>query len=116
MMLRVVVPLIVNCILIGVIVILAIFVTPSPDSVTWFYIVTLIIIMAMNLANGIYQNSVYGIVADFPDNYINSLVIGNNLCGVFTSVLSILTILSKSPHMQTVLSLKTFQYRLTTLN
>ncbi|EFP04750.1 hypothetical protein CRE_29887 [Caenorhabditis remanei] len=93
MMLRVVIPLIVNCFLIAVIVILAIFVTPSPDTVTWFYVVTLIIIMAMNLANGIYQNSVYGIVADFPDNYINSLIIGNNLCGVFTSVLSILTIL-----------------------
>lgn len=36
----------------------------------WFYIVTLIIIMLMNLANGIYQNSIYGIVADFPDNYV----------------------------------------------
>ena len=26
--------------------------------------------MLMNLANGIYQNSIYGIVADFPDNYV----------------------------------------------
>ncbi|CAB3405991.1 unnamed protein product [Caenorhabditis bovis] len=91
MMLRVVVPLIVNCILIAIIVAMVIFVQPSPDDVTWFYIVTLVIIMLMNLANGIYQNSIYGIIADFPDNYINSIIIGNNLCGVFTSVMSILT-------------------------
>nr|ACI49239.1 hypothetical protein Csp3_JD06.005 [Caenorhabditis angaria] len=93
MMLRVVVPLIINCFLIAALVFLAIFASPDNGDVTWFYVVTLIIIMAMNLANGIYQNSVYGIVADFPDNYINSLIIGNNLCGVFTSVMSILTTL-----------------------
>ncbi|KHJ87862.1 nucleoside transporter [Oesophagostomum dentatum] len=57
----------------------------------WFYIVTLVIIMLMNLCNGIYQNSIYGIVADFPENYPNSLIIGNNLCGIFTSGMSIFT-------------------------
>ncbi|VDP04819.1 unnamed protein product [Heligmosomoides polygyrus] len=45
----------------------------------------------MNLCNGIYQNSIYGIVADFPENYPNSLIIGNNLCGIFTSAMSIFT-------------------------
>ncbi|RCN44239.1 nucleoside transporter [Ancylostoma caninum] len=47
--------------------------------------------MSMNLCNGVYQNSIYGVVADFPDNYPNSLIIGNNLCGIFTSVMSIFT-------------------------
>ncbi|VDM67199.1 unnamed protein product [Strongylus vulgaris] len=31
--------------------------------------------MLMNLCNGVYQNSIYGVVADFPDNYPNSLII-----------------------------------------
>ncbi|KIH46264.1 hypothetical protein ANCDUO_23686 [Ancylostoma duodenale] len=53
--------------------------------------------MLMNLCNGVYQNSIYGVVADFPDNYPNSLIIGNNLCGIFTSVMSIFTTVGMSP-------------------
>ncbi|CAD6199702.1 unnamed protein product [Caenorhabditis auriculariae] len=100
MMLRIVAPLIVNCFLIALIVAFVIFVTPNDNDRGWFYAVTLTIVMLMNLANGIYQNSVYGIVADFPDNYINSLIIGNNLCGVFTSLMSILTTLASPNDVQ----------------
>ncbi|CAI4231839.1 unnamed protein product [Auanema sp. JU1783] len=95
LMIRIVVPLFVNCALVGVIIVFVIFSQPGPngENMQWFYIVTLVIIMLMNLANGIYQSSVYGICADFPDNYINALIIGNNLCGIFTSLMSIATTL-----------------------
>ncbi|EPB80686.1 nucleoside transporter [Ancylostoma ceylanicum] len=36
-------------------------------------------------------NSVFGLAADFPAAYTNALVVGNNVCGTFTSVLAILT-------------------------
>ncbi|KIH65653.1 hypothetical protein ANCDUO_04021 [Ancylostoma duodenale] len=57
----------------------------------WFYIVSLVIVMVMNASNGLYQNSVFGLAADFPAAYTNALVVGNNVCGTFTSVLAILT-------------------------
>uniref|UniRef100_A0A0K0CZW8 Equilibrative nucleoside transporter 1 n=1 Tax=Angiostrongylus cantonensis TaxID=6313 RepID=A0A0K0CZW8_ANGCA len=93
LMLRVVIPLIVNCLLVITIVVMVIFVQPNDNDRNWFYIVTLVIIILMNLCNGVYQSSIYGIVADFPDNYPNSLIIGNNLCGIFTSLMSISTTL-----------------------
>ncbi|KAK6031003.1 nucleoside transporter [Ostertagia ostertagi] len=100
LMYRIVVPLIINCFLVIFIITLVIFVQPNDDGEyvildrNWFYIVTLVIIMLMNLCNGVYQNSIYGIVADFPDNYPNSIIIGNNLCGIFTIVMSIFTTLA----------------------
>ncbi|KAK5966898.1 Equilibrative Nucleoside Transporter [Trichostrongylus colubriformis] len=94
LMYRIVVPLVINSILVIIIIALVIFVQPNDDDRHWFYIVTLIIIMLMNLCNGVYQNSIYGVVADFPDNYPNSLIIGNNLCGIFTSTMSIFTTLA----------------------
>ncbi|EYB85904.1 hypothetical protein Y032_0288g1466 [Ancylostoma ceylanicum] len=91
LMIRIALPLVINCFLVVIIIVLVIFVQPNDDDRNWFYIVTLIIIMLMNLCNGVYQNSIYGVVADFPENYPNSLIIGNNLCGIFTSVMSIFT-------------------------
>ncbi|KAE9419208.1 hypothetical protein Angca_009098, partial [Angiostrongylus cantonensis] len=38
-----------------------------------------------------FQNSVFGLTADFPATYTNALVVGNNICGTFTSVLSIVS-------------------------
>ncbi|XGW28060.1 hypothetical protein V3C99_008121 [Haemonchus contortus] len=93
LMYRIAVPLIINCFLVVVIVVLVIFVQPNDNDRNWFYIVTLVIIILMNLCNGVYQNSFYGLVADFPDNYPNSIIIGNNLCGIFTSLMSIFTTL-----------------------
>ncbi|KAJ1364112.1 hypothetical protein KIN20_024125 [Parelaphostrongylus tenuis] len=87
LMLRIVIPLIINCLLLVVIVALVIFVQPNDNDRNWFYIVTLVIIILMNLCNGLYQSSIYGIVTDFPDNYPNSLTIGNNICGMFTSLI-----------------------------
>ena len=42
-----------------------------------------------------YQNSMFGLAADFPGRFINALVFGNNICGTFTSVLAIVTTLGR---------------------
>ncbi|VDM58484.1 unnamed protein product [Angiostrongylus costaricensis] len=91
LMIRIVGPLAVNCMNIVVILALVIFQDPSVDAMQWFYIVSLTIVMIMNASNGLYQNSVFGLTADFPAAYTNALVVGNNICGTFTSVLSIVS-------------------------
>lgn len=55
---------------------------------SWFYIVTLVIVGLINLSNGLYQNSIFGLFSDFPAEYSNALILGNNLCGTFTTLVS----------------------------
>uniref|UniRef100_A0A158PCE4 Equilibrative nucleoside transporter 1 n=1 Tax=Angiostrongylus cantonensis TaxID=6313 RepID=A0A158PCE4_ANGCA len=95
LMIRIAGPLAVNCMNIVVILALVIFQDPSVDAMQWFYIVSLTIVMIMNASNGLYQNSVFGLTADFPATYTNALVVGNNICGTFTSVLSIVSTVGK---------------------
>ena len=52
-------------------------------------------VIILNSANGIYQNSMFGIIADFPPQYINASIMGMNFCGIFISVLLIITTLGK---------------------
>ncbi|CAL2039380.1 unnamed protein product [Caenorhabditis brenneri] len=99
---RVLAPLAFNSLLIVVILVLVIVQQPSDDARNWFYIVSLIIIMAMNGSNGLYQNSFFGLAADFPAQYSNAVVIGTNICGTFTSVLAIVATLAFSNQPQTV--------------
>ncbi|VDM81454.1 unnamed protein product [Strongylus vulgaris] len=81
--------LIVNSINVLVILILIVAQKPSEEAMGWFYVVTMIIILVLNTSNGFYQNSVFGLTADFPAAYTNALVVGNNICGTFISVLAI---------------------------
>ncbi|KAI1716166.1 nucleoside transporter domain-containing protein [Ditylenchus destructor] len=63
---------------------------------TWpftFFLITMISVVALNSANGVYQNSIYGLMADFPFTYTNAVILGSNLCGIFVSVLAILMLL-----------------------
>uniref|UniRef100_A0A0K0E115 Equilibrative nucleoside transporter n=1 Tax=Strongyloides stercoralis TaxID=6248 RepID=A0A0K0E115_STRER len=46
----------------------------------------------INGASGMYQNSIYGIAAVLPMEFTNSVVIGNNICGTFISIINIITI------------------------
>ncbi|PAV83493.1 hypothetical protein WR25_24058 [Diploscapter pachys] len=89
LMYRIMAPLLFNCSLVCVILAFAIFVQPSPGALNWFYIVNLIIIMAMNGSNGLYQ-------------YTNALVVGSNICGTFTALLSIMATLAFQNSPQTV--------------
>lgn len=40
-------------------------------------------------ANGIYQSSVFGMAASLPPKYTGAVVLGCNLCGVLTTLVSI---------------------------
>ncbi|CAJ0954306.1 unnamed protein product, partial [Mesorhabditis belari] len=62
------------------------------DTNTWisgFFWLTMLSIAVLNGANGVYQNSIYGLASDFPFKYTNAVIIGNNLCGTFVAIVSI---------------------------
>ncbi|XP_014218272.1 equilibrative nucleoside transporter 1 isoform X2 [Copidosoma floridanum] len=63
------------------------------DSSTWpgvFFWLTMVSIVILNTANGIYQNSVFGMAAKLPGKYTGAVVLGSNISGTFTSVVSLL--------------------------
>ncbi|KAK6759481.1 hypothetical protein RB195_021205 [Necator americanus] len=66
------------------------------DTWSWmgtFFAITLMSIVLLNGANGIYQNSIFGLASDFPFKFTNAVIIGNNLCGTFVTIVSIITTL-----------------------
>ncbi|ETN87187.1 Nucleoside Transporter [Necator americanus] len=89
LLLRIAGPIMINCASVFAVIMLITFVSPTEEAMGWFYVVTLIIVAIINLSNGLYQNSTFGLFADFPAKYTNALVLGNNICGTFTTVLSI---------------------------
>lgn len=65
------------------------------DSSGWpviFFYVTIFTVILLNMANGIYQNCVYGIAANLPMKYSGAVVFGTNISGVLTSIISITSI------------------------
>ncbi|KAL5284490.1 ent-3 family protein [Megaselia abdita] len=62
------------------------------DSAAWpgaFFWITMISVIILNMANGIYQNTVYGMVATLPIKYTGAVVLGSNISGLFTSLISL---------------------------
>ncbi|XP_031786781.1 equilibrative nucleoside transporter 1 isoform X2 [Nasonia vitripennis] len=62
------------------------------DTSKWpgiFAIATLISVVVLNTANGIYQNSVFGLAAKLPGKYTGAVVLGSNISGTFTAVISL---------------------------
>lgn len=65
------------------------------DSTRWpgaFFYITMISVVVLNMASGVYQNCVFGIGAKFPGSYTNAILIGSNTSGTFTSVVNLLAI------------------------
>uniref|UniRef100_A0A0R3RXW0 Equilibrative nucleoside transporter 1 n=1 Tax=Elaeophora elaphi TaxID=1147741 RepID=A0A0R3RXW0_9BILA len=58
-----------------------------------FFFMTMATVVLLNAANGVYQGSLYGLTANFPPQYTNALIIGNNICGTFVSVVNIITLM-----------------------
>jgi equilibrative nucleoside transporter 1/2/3 len=88
--LRVNVTLIVEAIIFALTIILAVV-----DSYQWpgvFFYITMISVVLLNMASGVYQNCVFGIGAKFPGKYTNAILIGSNLSGTFTSIVNLLSI------------------------
>ncbi|GMR62996.1 hypothetical protein PMAYCL1PPCAC_33191, partial [Pristionchus mayeri] len=88
LLLRLFGPLILNCINIVIVLVLIALFDPSEEAMGWFYAATLVLVAVLNASNGLYQNSIFGLTSDFPPNYTNAVVLGNNMCGIFTTVLN----------------------------
>ncbi|XP_052772139.1 equilibrative nucleoside transporter 1-like [Mya arenaria] len=65
-----------------------------------FFILTMVSASLLNCCAGVYQNSTFGQAAILPMKYINAIVLGTNLSGIFTSVINVLSIAS-SPNPRT---------------
>ncbi|XP_015118898.1 equilibrative nucleoside transporter 1 [Diachasma alloeum] len=56
-----------------------------------FFWMTMVSVVILNTANGIYQNSVFGLGAKLPGKYTGAIVLGSNISGTLTAVINILT-------------------------
>uniref|UniRef100_A0A914GXN6 Equilibrative nucleoside transporter 1 n=1 Tax=Globodera rostochiensis TaxID=31243 RepID=A0A914GXN6_GLORO len=65
---------------------------PTDNWTFGFFVFTMATVVLLNSASGVYQNSIWGLVADFPGSFANAIVIGNNLCGILMVVLYILIV------------------------
>ncbi|XP_046383683.1 equilibrative nucleoside transporter 1 isoform X2 [Ischnura elegans] len=73
------------------------------DSSGWpgvFFWVTMATVVLLNMACGIYQNSVYGMAARLPFKYTGAVVLGSNISGTFTAIISIIS-LAVAPNVRT---------------
>ncbi|KAH9398180.1 Nucleoside transmembrane transporter [Tyrophagus putrescentiae] len=72
------------------------------DTTAWtstFFYLTMGSVVVLNIANGVYQNTLWGIASRLPE-YSNAVVLGTNCCGTFVSLVNWLSI-SASPNKQT---------------
>ncbi|XP_033220540.1 equilibrative nucleoside transporter 1 isoform X2 [Belonocnema kinseyi] len=64
------------------------------DSSTWigpFYWMTIVSIIILNTANGIYQNSVFGMAAKLPGKYTGAVVLGSNISGTLVAFIDLIS-------------------------
>ncbi|GJQ78063.1 hypothetical protein Trydic_g2406 [Trypoxylus dichotomus] len=59
-------------------------------------LITFLLIVIINAANGVYTNAIWGAVAKFPQTYTGVVVFGNNISGTITSLLSIVFLLAQT--------------------
>lgn len=57
-------------------------------------------VVVLNMSNGIYQNSVYGMASNLPMKYTNAVVLGSNISGTISALINILSI-EVSPNIRT---------------
>lgn len=64
------------------------------DSSTWpltFFILCCVSVFIMYIATGILNSCVYCVASILPMEYVNAVILGNNLSGCFTAVMSIIS-------------------------
>lgn len=82
-------------ILVEVVVFVVTVVLAMVDSSDWpgvFFWITIASVVILNVANGIYQNTVYGMAARLPFSYTGAVVLGSNISGTFTAIINIMAI------------------------
>ncbi|XP_068219589.1 equilibrative nucleoside transporter 1 isoform X2 [Palaemon carinicauda] len=90
-------------ILIEVVVFVFTVVLAMVDSSEWpgvFFWITIGSVVILNVANGIYQNTVYGMAARLPFAYTGAVVLGSNISGTFTAIINIISI-ALAPNIRT---------------
>lgn len=71
------------------------------DSSEWpglFFWVTMLTVVVINMANGIYQNTVFGMAAKLPIKYTGAVVLGSNVSGLFATIIQIASSAIASSH------------------
>ncbi|KFM81421.1 Equilibrative nucleoside transporter 3, partial [Stegodyphus mimosarum] len=94
---------IIGSVLVEIIIFIITVILAMLDSSTWpgaFFYMTMASVVVINMANGIYQNSLYGLAAKLPMKYSMAIILGANTSGTFTSLISILSI-AASPNQRT---------------
>ncbi|KAB7507850.1 Equilibrative nucleoside transporter 1 [Armadillidium nasatum] len=79
-------------ILIEVIIFIVTVVLAMVDSSGWpgiFFWTTMASVIVLNIANGIYQNTIYGLAARLPFKYTGAVILGSNISGTFTAIINI---------------------------
>ncbi|KAK8375255.1 hypothetical protein O3P69_020312 [Scylla paramamosain] len=88
-------------ILVEVVVFVVTVVLAMVDSSDWpgvFFWITIASVVILNVANGIYQNTVYGMAARLPFSYTGAVVLGSNISGTFTAIINIMAIAMAPQH------------------
>lgn len=57
-----------------------------------FFWSTIGFVVLLNMANGIYNNSVFGMASKLPPKYIGAVILGTNLSGTFTSITNLVSL------------------------
>ncbi|XP_034255832.1 equilibrative nucleoside transporter 2 isoform X2 [Thrips palmi] len=73
------------------------------DSSEWpgtFFWVTMCSVVVLNMGSGIYQNTVFGMGAKLPAKYTGAIVLGSNISGTFTAIISFISLLM-APNIRT---------------
>ncbi|XP_017860133.1 PREDICTED: equilibrative nucleoside transporter 1 [Drosophila arizonae] len=84
---------IVYSILLEIVILIITVVLAMLDSYEWpgiFFWATMTSIVLINMCNGIYQSTIYGLVAALPPKYTGAVVLGSNISGCFATIMSML--------------------------
>nr|CAH0099039.1 unnamed protein product [Daphnia galeata] len=65
-----------------------------------FFWTTMGSVVILNMAGGIYQNTIYGMSAKLPFKYTGAVVLGSNISGTFTAVINVIS-LALAPNART---------------
>merc|ERR1719300_2056645 len=65
-----------------------------------FFYITMGSIVTLNIANGVYQSTVFGLAAKLPFKYTGAVVLGTNLAGTIVALINIMSI-TMSPNART---------------
>nr|XP_022906238.1 equilibrative nucleoside transporter 1 [Onthophagus taurus] len=61
-----------------------------------FFWLTMCSVVLLNMMNGVYQNTIFGMAAKLPPKYTGAVILGSNISGTFTAIVSVISKLVSS--------------------